>query len=480
MTLPVQSGLGCPTLARMSAHPAERPPVLRLVFASAAIAVFATLLVCLPSAPGPLGLAGLLLGLGTVASAGVALLVAWPQALVWLVPALVPSPMFLLTFAWEIALVVLAAFLVLHGRRTRAAWLTRLTAVEAVVLLWTCWALCSGFWSEDLRWYAIGARRVLMGLCAVWVATRLPMVASRRVFDLGLIAGASTLAMSAIVRSLTTGLSQQEALLRRPEVTNLGWGTANYIAALLLLCSPSLLGLALRGASLERWLARIAFALVVLVQLIVASRAASALFFIATLIQLLLATRRHRVWIGVGFAATVAGVLLSPLGVGLQSRVGSIRELGSLAIRAFYFREGWRRLVDHLPWGLGLWQGFGHADKLQGVDPHNFWLLIGGDLGLPGMVLWTAVMVTLARQWWRTGRDPHHRDQAHTMLVTLVIANLNTLVEPTFQGAHYLMLFFWIMAGTLAYARQDSVPVPAGELAVPLPERRQAPAASSA
>ncbi len=432
----------------------------RLALAAAAIAAATTTLVCLPSAPGLFGLAGLLLALGVLASSGAGLLVLFPQAMVGLVPALLPSPMFLFTFAWEVTLVLLAALLALHGWRTRARWMLHLSGIEVAVMAWTGWALFSGFWSEDMRWYAIGARRLLMGLCTLWVATRLPAIASRRWFDAGLIAGSTALAMAAVTRALSSGLSSEQALLRRPEVTNLGWGTANYVATLLLLFAPSLLSLALRGRSPERQFAWAAFALVTTVQFIVASRAATVLFIVATLVQLLRAAGRHRLWTGLGFAGVLTALLMSPLGYGLLSRFENLRELGSMTIRLWYFREGWRRLLDHLPWGMGLWQGFGNADKLQGIDPHNFWLLIGGDLGIPGLLLWAVVMVTIARHCWRLRADEPGREQAHTLLVTLVVANLHTLVEPTLQGAHYQMLFYWLLCGTLAYATVASASAP--------------------
>jgi hypothetical protein len=443
-------------MSRSSTIP--RPPS-RSWLASAALACAATALACLPSTPAPFGALGLLLALGTVSVAGVALLALFPHALVALVPALLPSPMLLLTFAWELALLALAGLLALQGWRARAGWLHRLGGTELAALAFTGWALFSVLWIDDPRQYMIGARRLAVGFCALWVATRLPAIASRRAFDAGLIAGASALALAALARSLTTGLSSEQALLRRPEVTNLGWGTANYVAALLLLFAPSLLRLASRPGARERAWAAAAFGLVTLVQLVVASRAAAVLFLAATFAQLWRAAGRARLWVVLGFAATLAAVLATPLGQGLLSRLESVRELGSMTIRLWYFREAWSRVLENLPWGLGLWQGFAHADRLQGIDPHNYWLLIGGDLGLPGILLWLAVLVAIARRIGSLRRDEPGREQAHALLVTFVIANLNTLVEPTFQGAHYQVFFYWIVGGALAYAGAGQAPV---------------------
>ena len=420
--------------------------------AGVAIATGVTLLVCLPFAPAPLGLVGLALAVAAAGAAGVALWALIPPSIVVLVPALIPSPMVALTFGWEVALAALAAALAVHGLRTRAAWTWRIGDTERWLLAFTAWALFTVFWSPDLRYFLLGARRLILGVVTLWVALRLPHVAGRRWFDMGLIVGATALALSALGHSLTTGLSQAQALLHRTEVTNLGWGTANYVATLLLLFSPSLLRLALRGRRPERALAWAAFALVAIVQLIIASRAATVLFLGGTLAQLLRAALRFRIGVGLGFAATLAAALASPLGYGLLSRLANLRELGSMTIRLWYFREGSRRVVDNLPWGLGLNQGYSNPDRLHGIDPHDYWLLLGGDLGIPGVLLWVAVLLSLVGLVRALHTDEAEREQAYVLALTLVLANLHTLVEPTFQGGQYQLVFFWIMGGTLAYA----------------------------
>jgi hypothetical protein len=35
------------------------------------------------------------------------------------------------------------------------------------------------------------------------------------------------------------------------------------------------------------------------------------------------------------------------------------------------------------------------------------------------------------------------------------MSQFHTLVEPTFQGIQYQFLFFWLMGGSIAYARAD-------------------------
>ena len=441
------------------------------------IAAASAAVVCLPFAPGLAGVMGLLLAAGTALGSGLALWVAIPQAMVVLVPSLVPSPTISYVFAWEMALAVLMVTIVVHAWRLRAAWLRKLSGVESWLLSFTAWALFTGFWCSTSLYYLLGVRRLVVAACTLWVATRLPHIASRRWFDLGIVGAASAIALAALHHSTTTGFSQAQALLHRTQVTDLGWGTTNYIATLLLLCGPSLLRLVLRGAPLERVLGAVGFAFVTAIVFFVASRAAVVLLVVGTLVQLLHATRRHRLAVVLAAAAVVAGILASPLGAGLMSRLSSVREFGSLTIRIWYFREGFRRLLEFLPWGMGLGQGYANADKLHGIDPHDYWLLVGGDLGIPGLVLWAGVLVAIVRGWLAVRHDEPSRELAFTILLTFTLGNLHTLVEPTFQGGQYQLLFLWIMCGTLAYAQADRAR--AGRPVVePLPASAAGPAAS--
>jgi len=421
----------------------------------AAIAAASTLLVSLPSAPGIAGVAGLLLAAGTAFAAALASWLALPQLMLMLVPALLPIPLVGLIFPWEVTLAGLAVAIALHGWRRRAAWLWQPSDIERWLLMFTAWALFTGFWSHTSLYYLLGMRRLLTGVCALWVATRLPHVASRRWFEASIVLGATGVALAAVGKSLSTGFTAEQAMLHRTQVTDLGWGTANYVATLLLLCGPFLLRIVLRGTPLARVFAGIAFAVATVVQLVVASRAATVLFLLAAIVQLVHAGRRFRVLIGVVSAGVVAALVTSPLGEGFLMRFVSLRELGSMTIRIWYFREGWTRLLAHLPWGMGLGQGYANPDHLHGIDPHDIWLLVGGDLGIPGLVLWAGVLVSMVRGWLAVRTDEAGRELAFATLLSFAAGNLHALVEPTFQGVHYQLMFMWIVCGTLAYAQAE-------------------------
>jgi hypothetical protein len=444
----------------------------RPALAGAAIAAGSTLLVCLPSAPGLWGLLGLLLGALAALSASLAAWVALPGLIVAIVPALIPTPILLYTFAWEVAVLALALLALVHGLRHRAAWPWRLGAIEWVWIVYTGWAIATGFWCTDTLHYALGVRRLVVGFCILWVALRLPHLAARRWFETGIALCAIVLSLALIQRSGSAGYSLEQTLIHRGTVMNLGWGKDNYIAGLLLICAPLLLRGALQGPWRQRLLPAIAFALDTLVQVIIASRAGTLLFVVGTLVQLLYATRRYRVVVSLVAVGVLAAIVASPVGIVLLTRMTSLKEFASFTIRIWYWREGWRRLIEHLPWGMGLGQGIENPDHLHGIDPHDFWLLIGGDLGLPGILLWIGVLVAIVRAWLAVGRDPRRRELAFTLLLTFALGNVHALVEPTFQGVQYQLLFLWIVCGSLAYARADAGarPVPdAAPAALPAP-----------
>ena len=424
------------------------------------IAVGVTALVALPAWFGVLSLPALMvLGPAAVVAVGW-LLVRVPQSVVFLIPASLAAPMTFYTYPWEIALCALLLLLLIEGVRRRADWLTRWSRLELALALFTLLGLMSLFWVFDARTYIIHARRLLLGMGTLWAASRLPAVAGKRWFEAGLLGAALSVALAGLGRWMTSGFSAEEALLRRPETTNLGWGTANFLATLMMLVSPVALVIAVESRGARRVAAWATVLLVGTLQLLIASRAAASLFLIGMLVQVAFLRRggrggRQRGVFAVGLVAAVAAVLASPLGAGFLQRFTSLRELGSITIRIWYWREAWLRVVEHLPFGLGLGQGYAYADKLQNIDPHNYWLVVGSELGVPGLLLWAAVLVITWRAVGRLGSAPEMRGRVFALRLAFVLAQLHTLVEPTFQGSQYQFLWFWLFGGYLAYGAAE-------------------------
>ena len=432
--------------------PAHIPPLTAPgLFPAFAIVAAAILLVGIPAWFGLLSLPALALLAITAGTLGLAILRREPRVLAIAIPALLFSPMLVYTYAWELLLGGSLALLVFAGWHRRAPWLQRASWPELVMLALTAWAVFTGFWSDDARNYLIQFRRVMLGLGTFWFASRLWVIAPRRWFEFGLLLTTLTLGLAALGHQLTSGLSHSEALMRRPEATNLGWGTANFIATLLLLLAPIVLALATQRRGRMRVVGWLSTALNAIMQLVIASRAASVLFVGGTLVQVLGQRGRRAFWTALAVLGGLAGLLASPLGQPVFDRFTNLRELGSMTIRIWYLREGWRRLIEHQPFGLGLGQGYAYPDKLHGLDPHNYWLDVGGDLGIPGLLLWCALLLLIWKALGRMSRTPDWVVMGRALRISFVMAQLHTLVEPTYQGSQYQFLFYWVFGGFLGY-----------------------------
>lgn len=376
-----------------------------------------------------------------------------PWLPILLTPALIPFPQAGVLFPFEWSFAVATALAAVHLRRTRSAALATSHPAELANLAFVAWALFTGFWAFDGLHLFLGTRRMLVGLLAGAVALRLHAVVPRRTWELSVLLGGIAIAGTALLRAAASGLSASQAIFHRSSATDLGWGTANYIATLLLLIGPVALALALtRGPLAMRALAWTTVVLGMAVQMLVASRAAAVLYVVGLFVQLFLGWRRRARWMGLAtLVALLAISLATPFGQALLMRFTNLRDVGSMLIRLWYLREGWQRTLDHLPWGLGLNQGIPYPDKLAGIDIHNHWLVVSSELGVPGVLLWLAAVVLLFRGLRRLRRVPGHAPLALALMVSFWLGLTHSLVEPTFQGVQYQFLWFWLMFGALGY-----------------------------
>lgn len=401
------------------------------------------------------GGAGTVVALATL-GVGLLALVVWLAAgsMFALLPLLTLPPELGKVFAHEIGLVLVAIMVAIAGRRLRATWLTRLSPVEvAVIALWI-WAGFTVFWSSSLWWWVFGMRKVGIGVLALWTATRLARLIPAERIKLGLTATAFSLSIYTLVAALRSGVLFATGWIDRKQGTSVGWGTSNYIAAILVLLLPTAIEVAMRhprrAARIFAW---VTVPFCVIVMSVAASRGGALLAMGIILVSLLGRTgQRRAVGLLIGLAGAAAAGLMIPGGTRLLSRFTDVRELGSVVVRLLLYREAWRRMVRAWPWGLGHGQGFVTADHLGVEDPHNYWLVIGGELGLVGLVLWLTATVVMWRAIRRIGETPGQTHACRTMTLTFLIAQVNCLFEPTFQGLHYHFLFYWILGSFLGAA----------------------------
>ncbi len=438
--------------------PARRPlphtrviPITATVAAVSFVSVWAWL--------GPSSLPGLALLALVAVLGGVLVLREAPWLPIVAVPLILFLPQTGFFFPFELLLFVATGLAVVALARSRNPALQRTSAWEAANLLFVGWALFTMFWAFDGTNAVLGARFLLIGAIAAGLSSRLPALMSRRLFEVSVVGALSILAGVAALRSFAGGVTAQTALLHRSATTDMGWGTANYVATLLLLLSP--LAFALVVLPRPWWIRGTAATGLILsgmLQVLVASRAATVLFFLGLLVQAFLMLRRRARWIGV--SSIVVGTtlaLISPFGQGFLSRFTNIRDLGSMVIRLWYFREGWHRVQDFFWFGMGLHQGISYPDKMKGIDLHNYWLVVTSELGVIGLSLWLVTVVLQHRAYARLRAEGGHDRIALALQVSFWCGQLHTLVEPTFQGVHYQFLWFWLGMGFVGYARRESL-----------------------
>lgn len=398
-----------------------------------------------------------------LAAAGIALL-AWkrPFLCAGLVPVVFPIPQLGHVFLYEAGAVLVCAAVVLAGIRARRRWLLHLERVEIASLLFVLWGMVTLFWSSSSWWWLFAVRKYGFGTLALWTATRLSRE-SRNRWDLlaGIALASIALSIATFEKAVSSGLFTAGSAFSHIKGTDLTWGTSNYIGALLVLMLPTCLYLAVHAPRLElRALGWIALPLAGLVMAVAASRG-GAMLMVGVMLAYIFRQRpsRRTLLLFAAFTVSIGLLLAGPGSSHFLSRFTSPRELGSGVVRLFLLRAGWRRLLDHFPFGMGFGQGIVEPDHLATGGPHNFLLTAAYEVGVPGVVLWIAVLVLIARRIREWIGVPAESDAARTLLFILVTSVLNSLFEGTFEGLHFHFLFFWI-AGLYLGALGSSSPEP--------------------
>lgn len=429
--------------------PRSRRSWLLMPLAAALLAGIAT------SAPSPWPL----VLLGVVGIAGLGRL-AWrhPVLAGGLVPVLMPPPQFLSVFAHELALALTATLVFAAGWRGRRRWLHTLDPIEVLAWGFLAWGFVSILWGDSAWWWLFAMRKYGIGVLALWTAWRLARM-DRGGWDLltGIALAAVALSSVALVKSVSTGMLTAGMDFSRRDGTDLGWGTSNYIGALLVMMLPCSLHVALRAPQLWRRLVGWAVLPLAALFMAVAASRGGALLMVGIAMVFLFRERigPRTVVLGIGFLGALVLLLLGPGSSLFLSRFTDAREIGSLLVRLFLAREGLRRIPDHFPFGMGLGQGVAQDDHLGVSSPHNFAITLTYETGVLGLLLFGAWVVSIWRRGWRLRRDPRVGPIAVTLLFTLATGVLNSLFEPTIEGLHGQFLFYWVLGALLGRLSPD-------------------------
>ncbi len=135
----------------------------------------------------------------------------------------------------------------------------------------------------------------------------------------------------------------------------------------------------------------------------------------------------------------------------------------SAASRIVFYRIGGDMFLDSPVWGHGLGSfklltpKYGaRYGMLKYKDPHSLIIKLGAEMGLLGLgvFVWLAVLVVqLGRRLWREDED--ERTLGPLLLAIGMALLVGNLVSTSFMYNHQISVFFWLLFGMAARARQD-------------------------
>jgi len=255
------------------------------------------------------------------------------------------------------------------------------------------------------------------------------------------------IALGMLYVAMTSPLGPVIAVMRK--VVDLPWGRTNYLAGLLILAIPLLLGLLGDAATWRGRLACVAGLAIASSGLAVsASKGAMLALAVALAVTFGVAPRQARAPRAIVFAlfAAVAALFAAgPLRQVMEMRLQTSALDYSAGERMDLYALAWRQFVAHPVCGVGLNVFSVVAHRLHGVDtvPHNFELGFLAELGLPGLVMalaWAWAVGDGARRALRAAVTPRERSLALGLVAAFVAFALHNQVESTLYGQQYKML----------------------------------------
>ena len=267
-----------------------------------------------------------------------------------------------------------------------------------------------------------------------------------------------------LVVAITSPLGAPIAIMKK--LVDLPWGRTNYLAGLLILAVPLLLGL--MGESTTRS-ARFACAvgLVLSVAGLAVSASKGAILSLAVALALTFGlarrqTRAPRLIVLAVFAVGVLMYVAGPLKQVTEMRLQTAALDYSAGERMDLYRLAWEQFLRHPVFGVGLNVFSVVSHRLHGVDtvPHNLELGCLAELGLPGLLLVLGWAWALGAGAWLTLRHattPRERSLALGVCAAFIAFALHNQVESTLYGQQFKMLLLVYGAAAWTIGREWQV-----------------------
>jgi len=236
----------------------------------------------------------------------------------------------------------------------------------------------------------------------------------------------------------------------------IGWAYSNYIAALANLFIPLNLAVFLTTRSKVRYIVLFNLIALFFSMLITISRGGFLTFLLSIItfgVSLAIAEGKLKYVAGIFFV--IGGILLiifkTIFGQLLLFRFAfTVVSNASIQNRFRMWAQAVEIIKKNPLIGSGPYQKQVFSGVLLTENPHNYYLKIGMDAGVIGIILFVAILILLLRRSIRLlhAGERRMRILGVAFLTTIVVASFNAGIEPTLSGFHYNPIF-WFIAGLL-------------------------------
>jgi len=387
-----------------------------------------------------------------VALAGVAMLLGaarWFPGLIFL---LAPAVCIFDTrkgfFPFDLVVLGLAAYTFLDALWRGDLRLPGPRAIHLAFLAFILSGLITLFMAREFSSFGGSLKRLVVGYLGAVLVFRYADRERWPWFALSIPVTGTVISLVVLGRYQTRGFLIQRAYELRSFYSDLGWGTSNYVGAILSLAIlGSIVLVVLPGRLWLRLASAISLVPMGLCIALLVSRGTIVAVGVGLLALLLAFGGRHR-WKILALSGLGTALFMQlPVFKVILLRFTIASQSFSYYARLVHWRLTLDRFLAHPVLGVGLGQGRFQTDELMGLDPHNYILSIASETGLPGLIAWVLLLAVFFRTAWVAARNHSGRAAwAVSLGVLLAIALMHSCYEPTFTGSQYFFLFFWIAA----------------------------------
>lgn len=383
-----------------------------------------------------------------------------PVVILWLIPVSLSVYAYLPVQHYEILVFVVAA-LMLASRIREGDWpRIVLQPLEVRYLVFLATTLLGVPAAMSVYRYGGALKIYVVGLLAFEITRRAARRFGRATLLWGPVTFVAITVAQLALRFAGSGVPVFKSILLRSYLSLLPWGSSNYVSAVMVLCLPGVVLLFQESAG--RPLRQAGVLAIILASLATMLFTLSRGGFVTSAVYLawLMLSGRRIPWkVLIGFALAIALVAVTPLGHALLERFTNGQSQDSLIARGMIWNAALERGIKHLPFGIGLGQGWLQTDALQNLDCHDFPLTLFSETGPLGLLAWLWMYLAAWRAAGRLAKAPASAAAGFALRATLVLAFLNSLFEPTFTGNLYHLLFWWLVGIYHGTGEPADVPV---------------------